>query len=151
MSELGDLYQEVIIDHNRAPKNFRRIEGADIEAEGFNPLCGDKVTLFVSEEGGRLGDVAFQGSGCAISTASASLLTQAAKGMSREEFAQLFEDFHRMVTSDPTAPPDFDRLGKLAALGGVREFPSRIKCATLVWHTLKQALEGRADEPVRTE
>lgn len=151
MSELGDLYQEVIIDHNRAPKNFRRIEGADIEAEGFNPLCGDKVTLFVAEDGGKLADISFVGSGCAISTASASLLTQAAKGLSREEFQALFADFHAMVTSDPTVAPDFDSLGKLAALGGVREFPSRIKCATLVWHTLKQALEGRADEPARTE
>jgi nitrogen fixation NifU-like protein len=139
MSDLSDLYQEVILDHNRRPRNFRVLEKPSHHAEGFNPLCGDRLDLFLSVEADRIADVGFQGSGCAISKASASLMTDAVKGRSIGEVRILFERFHRMVTT----PPDraVEDLGKLSVLAGVREFPVRVKCASLAWHTLKAALD----------
>lgn len=147
MSELSDLYQEVILDHNRRPRNFRVIESPSHHAEGYNPLCGDRLDLFVTVEGDRIADVAFQGSGCAISKASASLMTDALKGHTLAEARELFERFHRMVTTPPDAP--VEDLGKLSVLAGVREFPVRVKCASLAWHTLKAALDR--EEKVSTE
>jgi nitrogen fixation NifU-like protein len=140
MSDLTDLYQEVILDHNRRPRNFRRITRPSHQAEGFNPLCGDRVSVFVQIEAGRIADLAFEGSGCAISKASASLMTDRLKGCTVSEARDLFERFHRMVTT----PPDrqVEDLGKLSALAGVREFPVRVKCASLPWHTLKAALDN---------
>jgi len=149
MSELTDLYQEVILDHNRRPRNFRVIAAASRRQEGYNPLCGDRLTVYVSLDGDRISDVAFQGSGCAISKASASLMTEALKGKTIAEARALFERFHEMVTSSPDAEaPD---LGKLSVLSGVREFPTRIKCASLAWHTLKAAVSDAAAGPVSTE
>jgi nitrogen fixation NifU-like protein len=149
MSELSDLYQEVILDHNRRPRNFRTIEGASRQQEGYNPLCGDRLTLYVTLDGDRIADVAFQGSGCAISKASASLMTEALKGKTVAEARALFEKFHDMVTSSPdTEAAD---LGKLSVLSGVREYPTRVKCASLAWHTLKAAVSGETDAPVTTE
>lgn len=138
MSELSDLYQEVILDHNKRPRNFRVIEGPTHHAEGYNPLCGDRLKLYVNVEADRIVDVAFEGSGCAISKASASLMTDALKGKTVAEAGAMFERFHRMVTT----PPDqtVEDLGKLSVLAGVREFPIRVKCASLAWHTLKAAL-----------
>ncbi len=150
MSELRELYQEVILDHNRRPRNYRAPADANRQAEGFNPLCGDRLTLFLKVDGELIRDAAFQGSGCAISKASASLLTDAVKGKSVAEASALFERFHRMVTSAPDSVEDFSDLGKLAVLAGVREFPVRVKCASLAWHTLKAALEAKA-ETVSTE
>jgi nitrogen fixation NifU-like protein len=150
MNELRDLYQEVILDHNRRPRNFGPLPAANHQAEGYNPLCGDKVTVFLDVEDGRIRDLAFQGSGCAISTASASLMTEALKGRSVEEARELFHDFHEMVTTG--AGEGSPELGKLAVFGGVREFPMRVKCATLAWHTLLAALEEEdKDQPVSTE
>lgn len=137
MSELSELYQEVILDHNRRPHNFRVIEGATRQ-EGYNPLCGDRLTLYVAMDGDVIKDVAFQGSGCAISKASASLMTDALKGKTADEARALFDQFHAMVTSDHTHPAA--DLGKLSVLAGVREFPARIKCASLAWHTMKAAV-----------
>jgi nitrogen fixation NifU-like protein len=137
--DLSDLYQEVILDHNRRPRNFRRIDSPTHQAEGFNPLCGDRVNLFVLLDGDRIADVAFEGSGCAISKASASLMTDRLKGCTVAEALDVFERFHRMVTT-PT-DQEVDDLGKLSALAGVREFPVRVKCASLAWHTLKAALD----------
>ncbi len=148
MSELTDLYQEVILDHNRRPHNFRAIEGAT-KQEGYNPLCGDRLTLYVAIEGGVIKDVAFQGSGCAISKASASLMTDAIKGKTAVEARALFDQFHAMITSDHTGPAA--DLGKLSVLAGVREFPARIKCASLAWHTMKAAVAHETDAPVSTE
>lgn len=148
MSALTDLYQEVILDHNRRPRNFRAIAEASRTQEGYNPLCGDRLTLYVTLEGDVIRDVAFQGTGCAISKASASLMTDALKGRTIDEARALFERFHAMVTSPPDEPaPD---LGKLSVLAGVREFPTRIKCASLAWHTLKAAVSGD-DTIVTTE
>ena len=141
-SDLSDLYQEVILDHNRRPRNFHAIAGATHSAEGYNPLCGDRLTLYVQVEGDRIIDVAFEGSGCAISKASASLMTEAVKGQTLADARALFERFHEMVTA-PTEQPVVD-LGKLTALAGVREFPVRVKCASLAWHTLKAALTREA-------
>ncbi len=138
--ELRDLYQELILDHGRRPRNFSPMPDASAKAEGFNPLCGDRVTVFVKTEGERIGAVSFQGSGCAISTASASLMTERLKGMTRTEAQGLLDRFHAMVISEPGKPLPAD-LGKLEVLGGVREFPMRVKCATLAWHALKSALE----------
>ena len=139
MSDLSELYQEVILDHNKRPRNFRTIEGASHHAEGYNPLCGDRLKLWVHVDGDVIKDVAFQGSGCAISKASASLMTDAVKGQTVAQARSLFERFHHVVTT----PPDqaVEDLGKLSALAGVREFPVRVKCASLAWHTLKAALE----------
>jgi nitrogen fixation NifU-like protein len=146
--DLKDLYRDVIVDHNRNPRNFRAMEDADRRAEGFNPLCGDRLTLFVKFDGDRIGDVSFQGSGCAISVASASLLTESVKGRTVAEAEQLFERMHALLTRDDDIDPA--SLGKLAALSGVREFPARVKCASLCWHTLEAALHREA-EPVSTE
>ena len=149
MSELTDLYQEVILDHNRRPHNFRVIDPASAKQEGFNPLCGDRLTLYLTLDGDIIKDAAFQGSGCAISKASASLMTDVLKGKSVAEARELFEQFHGMVTSSPDAPaPD---LGKLSVLAGVREFPTRVKCASLAWHTMKAAIAHEGDAPVSTE
>ena len=139
MSELTDLYQEVILDHNRRPRNFGPLDGASHHAEGYNPLCGDRLSLFLRVDDGVIGDVRFEGSGCAISKASASLMTDSIKGRNVEEVRRLFERFHRMVTTPPGQ--DVEDLGKLSVLAGVREFPIRVKCASLAWHTLKAALE----------
>jgi nitrogen fixation NifU-like protein len=147
-SDLRDLYQEVILDHNRRPRNFGRLEAANCTAEGHNPLCGDRVRLFLDVEDGRVRDIAFEGSGCAISTASASLMTEAVKGKSLEEARELFGLFHDLVTSG--ASEGDPALGKLAVFGGVREFPIRVKCATLAWHAFQAALEAR-EHPVSTE
>jgi nitrogen fixation protein NifU and related proteins len=149
MSELTDLYQEVILDHNRRPHNFRAIESPSARQEGFNPLCGDRLTLYLTLEGELIKDVAFQGSGCAISKASASLMTDALKGKTVTEARDLFEQFHAMITSSPDTPPA--DLGKLSVFAGVREFPTRIKCASLAWHTMKAAVAHETDAPVSTE
>ena len=139
MSDLSDLYQEVILDHNRTPRNFRVLERPTHRAEGFNPLCGDRLDLFLNVDADRIADIGFQGSGCAISRASASLMTDALKGRSLGEAHELFRRFHQMVTT----PPDrvVEDMGKLSVFAGVREFPVRVKCATLAWHTLKAALD----------
>jgi len=144
MSELTDLYQEVILDHNKRPRNFQKLADANRTAEGFNPLCGDQIKLYVKVEDGVIRDIGFQGSGCAISKASASLMTATLKGKSEQEAAGLFERFHRLVTEDAGADPQ--ALGKLAVFSGVREFPARVKCASLAWHTLRAALEGTQDK-----
>ncbi len=148
MSELTDLYQEVILDHNKRPRNYQRLADANRTAEGFNPLCGDQLQLYVKVEGGVIRDIGFQGSGCAISKASASLMTSMLKGKTCAEADELFERFHRLVASDAVADPA--ELGKLNVFSGVREFPARVKCASLPWHTLRAALEEKAD-PVTTE
>jgi nitrogen fixation NifU-like protein len=146
-SGLSDLYQEVILDHNRRPRNFRPIAGAVCQ-EGYNPLCGDRLKVYVSVDAGRITDLAFEGSGCAISKASASLMTEALKGRTVEQARALFDAFQGMVTSPLGSElPD---LGKLSALAGVREFPARVKCASLAWHTVRAAIEGAA-APVSTE
>lgn len=142
MSNVNELYQEVILDHNRRPRNFRRIAAASHHAEGHNPLCGDRLSLDLQVEEGRISDVAFQGSGCAISKASASLMTDAVKGQSIGDVRRMFQQFHRMVTTPPDQP--VENLGKLSVLAGVREFPVRVKCASLAWHTLKAALDREA-------
>jgi nitrogen fixation protein NifU and related proteins len=143
MSDLNELYQEVILDHNRRPRNFRTIEPSSHRAAGHNPLCGDRLSLYVQVDAGQISDVAFQGSGCAISKASASLMTDAVKGHSVAEARELFERFHRMVTTPPDQP--VENMGKLSVLAGVREFPVRVKCASLAWHTLKAALERQPE------
>ncbi len=148
--DVRDLYQQVILDHNRSPRNFRFLESASHEAEGFNPLCGDRVKVFVEMEGDVVKDVGFQGSGCAISTASASLMTDAIKGKTEPETRDLFRKFHEMVTATPDTPVERKVLGKLAVFAGVREFPVRVKCASLSWHTLQAALASSV-EPVSTE
>jgi nitrogen fixation NifU-like protein len=149
MSELSDLYQEVILDHNRRPHNFRVIESPSAKQEGYNPLCGDRLTLYLTLDGEVIRDVAFQGSGCAISKASASLMTDAVKGKTVAEATALFEQFHDMITSNPENPAA--DLGKLSVLAGVREYPTRVKCASLAWHTMKAAVAQDRSEPVSTE
>jgi nitrogen fixation NifU-like protein len=144
--DLKDLYRDVIVDHNRHPRNFGKLEPADAHADGFNPLCGDKLSLYVKLDGDRIREAKFEGSGCAISVASASLLTEAVKGKSRAEVQKLFDAVHTVLTQHD-ANVDATRLGKLAALSGVREFPARVKCASLCWHTLNAALD-RASAPV---
>jgi len=142
MADLSELYQQVILDHNRKPRNFRVIENADRKQEGFNPLCGDQLVLYLEFEGDVIKDVAFQGSGCAISKAAASMMTAAVKGKTREEANVLFDEFHRMIKGelDPENLPN--HLGSLSIFSGVREFPARVKCASLSWHTLRAALAG---------
>lgn len=140
MSELTDLYQQVLLDHYRSPRNHGRLAAATGRAEGHNPLCGDRIAVEVQLEGDRLQKVAFEGTGCAISTASASLMTEAVAGHTQTEIAQLFDQFRKAVTGDPAA--DVEPLGKLAVLCGVKDFPMRVKCATLAWHTLIAALAG---------
>jgi nitrogen fixation protein NifU and related proteins len=149
MGSLGTLYQDLILDHNRAPRNFRTIEDANRRVEGHNPLCGDRLTVWLKMEGDRIEDAAFQGSGCAISRASASLMTTAVKGKTRMEAEDLFERFRRLVTGTMAAE-EAQSLGKLAAFGGVSEFPVRIKCASLSWHALRAALD-QPDALVSTE
>ena len=142
MSELRELYQQLIIDHGRKPRNFGFLEKANHLKEGYNPLCGDKITVYVLEKEGVIDDIKFEGAGCAISIASASLMTQALKGKSLAEFERFFEDFHRLVTESAQDKLLQEKLGKLAVLAGVSEFPMRVKCATLCWHTLKAALQN---------
>jgi len=149
MSELSDLYQDVVLDHGRRPRNFGPLDGATHRAEGLNPLCGDHFTVYAKVDGGVLREVRFEGSGCAISKASASVMTGAVKGKTAAEIDALFEKFHRLVTEGPKAGEEAD-LGKLAVFGGVHEFPARVKCASLAWHALRSALGGKA-EPVSTE
>jgi nitrogen fixation NifU-like protein len=150
MSELTDLYQELILDHNRRPRNFGALPDANHTAKGYNPLCGDKLTIYAKLDGDRISGVSFEGSGCAISKASASLLTDAVKGRTVEEAGALFARVHAMLTAPMGQDMDLDSMGKLAALAGVREFPVRVKCASLAWHTLKAALED-AGEIAKTE
>ena len=145
--DLHDLYQEVILDHNRKPRNFRVLESGRT-AEGFNPLCGDRLTVYLHVKDGIIEDVSFQGAGCAISKASASLMTESVKGKSVADATALFERFQRMITAEPEGP--VKDLGKLTALAGVRQFPIRVKCASLAWHTLRAALDAR-DDMVSTE
>jgi nitrogen fixation NifU-like protein len=147
--ELRDLYQDVIIEHSKRPRNFRSLGDAAHKADGYNPLCGDTVTVYLTLDGDVVKDVSFQGHGCAISTASASVMTEILKGKTRAQVEELFRTFHELVTGKaPDADPD--RLGKLAVFAGVSEFPVRVKCATLCWHTARAAMEGR-EEPVSTE
>ena len=140
MSDLAELYQEVILDHNRRPRNFYALADASHSAEGYNPLCGDRLTLYLKVSGDRIEDVSFEGAGCAISKASASLMTDAVKGRTTAEAQALFDRFHRMVTTPPGQP--VEDMGKLSSLAGVREFPIRVKCASLAWHTLKAAFNN---------
>jgi len=153
MSDLRELYQSTILDHNKKPRNFRVLEHPTHHADGYNPLCGDKVSVYLEVDGGVIRDVSFQGSGCAISTASASMMTETVKGMAIAEADAIFHRFHDVVTGEIDAEPsdeDLDALGKLAVFAGVREYPARVKCATLVWHALRAALAGGA-APVSTE
>jgi nitrogen fixation NifU-like protein len=149
-SELRDLYQEVVIDHSKKPRNFRKPEGANRSAEGINPLCGDEITVYLKLSGEVIEDIGFQGAGCAISKASASLMTAALKNKTKAEAQALFERVHSMVSEGPSGKVNPEELGKLAVLSGVWEFPARVKCATLAWHTLRSALEG-SGAPVSTE
>jgi nitrogen fixation NifU-like protein len=150
-SELYDLYQEVILDHNKRPRNFGALDDADRSAAGHNPLCGDRLTVYLKLDNDGVAEISFDGSGCAISKASASIMTDAVKGKSRAEIERLFEEFHELLTGDPSVREKASaELGKLAVFEGVREFPIRVKCATLPWHTLKAALD-RAAEPATTE
>jgi len=146
MADLRELYQEVILEHSKAPRNFRELAAANRKAEGYNPLCGDHFTVYLDvEEGGKIRDIAFQGSGCAISKASASMMTQSLKGKSRADAEQLFDRFHKLVTGQLPANGNQAELGKLSVFAGVSEFPVRVKCATLAWHTLRAALEGKLE------
>jgi len=143
VNDLRELYQEVILDHSKRPRNFRALAGANRRAEGHNPLCGDRATVYLLVEGDVVRDVSFEGSGCSISTASASMMTDALKGKTLAEAKALFERFHELVTADPSkAAAASEELGKLAVFAGVHEFPMRVKCASLAWHTMKAALEG---------
>lgn len=146
--DFKELYQQIIIDHSKSPRNNHAMEGKCARADGYNPLCGDRITCYIRYEDDRVAEMSFQGSGCAISTAAASLLSEAVKGKTRTEVEKLFNDFHRMVTGEPDA--DTESLGKLAAFAGVAEFPTRVKCATLALHTMQAALEGQSDS-VTTE
>lgn len=150
MPDLRDLYQEVILEHSKAPRNFRQLAGANRKAEGFNPLCGDHFTVYLEVEGDSIRDIAFQGSGCAISKASASMMTQSLKGKTTAEAEKLFDEFHKLVTGAARNNGGAKDMGKLAVFSGVCEYPARVKCATLAWHTLQAALEGKQDK-VSTE
>ena len=149
MIDLQDLYQELILDHGRRPRNFRALDGATRKAEGYNPLCGDKVKIYVKMDGDIVKDISFEGAGCAISTASASIMTETLKGKTRAEAQELFQTFHDLVTGRQ-AQLDAPELGKLAVFSGVSEFPIRVKCATLSWHTLRAAMNGEG-EVISTE
>ena len=146
MSDLDDLYQEVVLDHNRCPRNSGRLATANREANGYNPLCGDRITVYLEVQDNVITGISFEGSGCAISTASASLMTEGVKGKTLDEARELFEGFHGLVTKGA----DASGLGKLAVFSGVGRFPARVKCATLAWHTVKAAMDN-ANEPVTTE
>jgi nitrogen fixation protein NifU and related proteins len=150
MSDLRDLYQDVILEHSKTPRNYRELPAANHKAEGFNPLCGDRFTVYVTLEGDAIRDIGFQGTGCAISKASASMMTQSVKGKTMAEAEKIFARFHEMVTGHAPATENNSELGKLTVFSGVSEFPVRVKCATLAWHTLHAALEGKQD-PVSTE
>ncbi len=149
MSELKELYQEMILDHNKNPRNFHQLEGASLRAEGYNPLCGDHFFIFLKLNGEVIQDIGFTGSGCAISKASSSMMTSLLKGKTKTEMEEIFQKFHKMITGQPHDPVP-EGLGKLAVFSGVCEFPSRVKCASLAWHTLRAALEG-SGETVSTE
>jgi nitrogen fixation NifU-like protein len=149
MTDLQDLYQELILDHGRRPRNFRPLDGATRSAEGYNPLCGDKVKIYVKMDGDIVKDISFEGAGCAISTASASIMTETLKGKTRAEAEELFQTFHNLVTGRQ-AQLDAPELGKLAVFSGVSEFPIRVKCATLSWHTMRAAMNGEG-EVISTE
>ncbi len=149
MPGLSDLYQEILLEHNSKPRNFRRVENPSRTAEGYNPLCGDQITVYLKMSGDIIDDVAFQGVGCAISRASASMMTQSIKGKKLSEANQIFDAFHLMVT-DPISEPDYDTLGDLETLSGINEYPTRIKCAILAWHTLRSALNDQGKK-VTTE
>ena len=150
MSDLRELYQEVILDHNKKPRNFHKLEAANRHSVGYNPLCGDKLDLYVKMVGDKIEDIGFLGSGCAISKSSASVMTSSVKGKSKEEAVKLLDLFHAMVTGQKDVSAQLEEIGSLAAFSGVSEFPARVKCASLAWHTLKAALEG-AEQPVSTE
>ena len=150
MSDLQELYQELILDHNRRPRNRRALESPSAKAEGYNPLCGDRVTVFINVENDKVKDVTFEGSGCAISTASASLMTETLKGKTLDEAKALFSRFHSLVTGDPSESDLGEGLGKLEVFSGVCRYPARVKCATLAWHTVKSALDEES-ETVSTE
>ena len=143
MSELSELYQQVILDHNKKPRNFRKLENPDRSAEGYNPLCGDQLTIYVNLSDDSVREIAFEGSGCAISKAAASMMTQAVKGKSKEQIEELFKEFHSMVTGELDEETDENHLGNLKIFAGVREFPVRVKCATLPWHTMHAALHNQ--------
>jgi nitrogen fixation NifU-like protein len=149
-SELRELYQQVILDHNKSPRNFKKLETANHHAEGYNPLCGDRIDVYVKLEGDKIEDISFTGSGCAISKASASLMSTMVKGKTIEEAEKIFEKFHHLITGKMDEKVDTDDVGKLAVFAGVREFPSRVKCASLAWHTLNSALKEK-DKTVTTE
>jgi len=149
MAGLSDLYQEILLEHNSKPRNFRKVEEANQTSEGYNPLCGDQITLYLKVVDGVIDDVGFQGTGCAISRASASMMTQSIKGQSVEKAHQIFDAFHYMIT-EPGGDLDYQTLGDLETLSGVNEYPTRIKCAVLAWHTMKAALTGESNE-VTTE
>jgi nitrogen fixation protein NifU and related proteins len=142
MSELSELYQQVILDHNKKPRNFKQLEGANRTAEGFNPLCGDQLTVYMLMDEGVVSDLSFVGTGCAISKAAASMMTQAVKGKTREEARTMFDEFHRMVTGNLDVEAEPNVLGRLKIFAGVRDYPARVKCASLPWHTMHAALEG---------
>ncbi|HEX7192940.1 MAG TPA: SUF system NifU family Fe-S cluster assembly protein [Thermoanaerobaculia bacterium] len=150
MPELQDLYQQIILEHNKSPRNYRELPNATRKVEGYNPLCGDHYTVFVELDGDTIKDIGFTGNGCAISKASASVMSTTVKGKTREEAEGYFDTFHRLVTGDTTGLST-DELGRLAAFSGVSEFPARVKCASLAWHTLRTALETEAKEVVTTE
>ena len=150
MTELRDLYQQIILDHNKNPRNFGKLPEANRMQEGHNPLCGDHLTIYLYVADERIADIRFEGSGCAISKASASLMTAALKGKHPDEAVALFEQFQQMVTAEPDAPVDHQALGKMAVFAGVREFPMRVKCATLAWHAAKAAIE-QDPSPASTE
>ncbi|HKQ52740.1 MAG TPA: SUF system NifU family Fe-S cluster assembly protein [Pyrinomonadaceae bacterium] len=145
MSELSELYQQVILDHNKKPRNFRRIEDANRHAEGYNPLCGDQLTVYMQLEDEVVKDVSFEGSGCAISKAAASMMTQSVKGKSKQEAETLFGEFHRMVTGELDEAAESHTLGRLTIFAGVRDFPARVKCASLPWHTMHAALNNQGE------
>ncbi|MFL6286053.1 MAG: Fe-S cluster assembly sulfur transfer protein SufU [Pyrinomonadaceae bacterium] len=142
MSELSELYQQVILDHNKKPRNFQKLEGANRVSEGFNPLCGDQLTVYMLMHDGVVSDLSFVGTGCAISKAAASMMTQAIKGKTRDEAQTLFHEFHRMVTGELDEASEPNHLGRLTIFAGVRDYPARVKCASLAWHTMHAALEG---------
>lgn len=143
MTEIQDLYQQVILDHNKSPHNFGELNHADCSAEGLNPLCGDHINVYLNLDGNVISEIRFNGSGCAISKSSASIMTTLLKGKTIKEAEELFGKFHNLVTADMEAEFDEDNFGKLSVFAGVREFPARIKCASLAWHTLKSALDGK--------
>jgi len=143
MSELSELYQQVILDHNKKPRNFHKLENANRRADGYNPLCGDQLNVYLHVEGDQVQDVSFEGSGCAISKASASMMTQAVKGKTKAEAETLFNEFHRMATGDLDEENEPNHLGKLKIFAGVKDFPARVKCATLSWHTMHAALNDQ--------